>query len=260
MNTRAGAEMPFYFGPERALFGLFHESRMPARKAVLLCPPLGQEHIRCHRLYRQLAQALVAEGTAVLRFDYYGTGDSAGGSLDVDWTRCMADTAVAADELRTQAGIDRVFAFGARLGGSIALASAEQARFAGVVAWDPILDGHAYVAQLDAMQSAVCADRQRFMVSRKPVDAAAQWLGFAIGAGLRQQIADLHIKRPPAPTLLIDSLAPSALRHFNGFEVGAAMIKSLQPLTPWDDPRRLETAVLSHPLIKTVIQHVREAA
>ena len=260
MNARAQAEAPFYFGPGQALFGLFHASGTSARKAVLLCPPLGQDQIRCHRLYRQLAQALVAEGIAVLRFDYYGTGDSAGDSADVDWNRCIADTAIAAHELRTRAGVDRVFAFGARLGGSLALASATQARFAGVVAWDPILEGRAYVAQLDAMQSALCADRQRFMVSRKPVDAAAQWLGFAISASLRQQIADLHIDRPPTPTLLIDSLSSDAPRHLNGFEVDAAMIKSLQPLTPWDDPRRLETAVLSHPLIQAVTHHVREAA
>jgi hypothetical protein len=260
MSTRAEAEMPFYFGPDRALFGLFHASGTLARKAVLLCPPLGQDQIRCHRLYRQLAQALVAEGMAVLRFDYYGTGDSAGDSVEVDWERCIADTAVAAGELRTRAGVDRVFAFGARLGGSMALASATQARFAGVVAWDPVLDGQPYVAQLDAMQSALCADGQRFMVPRKPADVAAQWLGFAISARLRQQIAALHIDRPPTTTLLIDSLSSDAPRHLNGFEVDAAMIKSLQPLTPWDDPRRLEVAVLSHPLIQAVTHHVREAA
>jgi alpha-beta hydrolase superfamily lysophospholipase len=260
MNVRAEAELPFYFGPQRALFGLYHASAASARKAVLLCPPLGQDQIRCHRLYRQLAHALVAEGIAVLRFDYYGTGDSAGDSAEVDWERCIADTAVAADELRIRAGVDRVFAFGARLGGSMALASVAQARFAGVVAWDPVLDGQAYVAQLDAMQSALCADGQRFMVTRKPADVAAQWLGFAVGDSLRQQIASLHIVRPPAPTLLIDSLSSDTPRHVNGFEVDAAMIKSLQQLTPWDDPRRLEVAVLSHSLIQAVTHHMREAA
>ena len=260
MNARVEAELPFYFGPERTLFGLFHASSTPARKAVLLCAPLGQDQIRCHRLYRQLAQALVAEGIAVLRFDYYGTGDSAGDSAEVDWERCMADTAIAADELRKRAGVDRVLAFGARLGGSMALASVAQARFAGVVAWDPVLDGQAYVAQLDAMQSALCADGQRFMVPRKPADVAAQWLGFAISASLRQQLADLHIERPSTPTLLIDSLSPDMPRHVNGFEVDAAMIKSLQQLTPWDDPRRLEVAVLSHSLIQAVTHHMREAA
>ncbi|RDS83661.1 alpha/beta fold hydrolase [Dyella monticola] len=260
MSTRSEAEMPFYFGPERALFGLFHASGTSARKAVLLCPPLGQDQIRCHRLYRQLAQALVAEGVAVLRFDYYGTGDSAGDSVDMDWQRCVADTVVAADELRARSGFDRVFAFGARLGASIALATVAQARFAGVVAWDPVLDGRTYVAKLDAMQLALCRDEQRFMVSRKAADAAAQWLGFAISASLRQQILDLHVDRPTVPMLLLDSLSPDAPRALSNSLVDAARTRSLQPPTPWDDPRRLEVAILSHPLIQAVTQHVREAA
>lgn len=260
MSARIEAELPFYFGPERALFGMFHASGSTARKAVLLCPPLGQDQIRCHRLYRQLAQALVAEGIAVLRFDYYGTGDSAGDSVEMDWQRCLSDTAVAADELRARSGVDRVFAFGARLGGSIALASAAQASVAGIVAWDPVFDGGAYVAQLDAMQSALCLDGRRFMVPRNAADAAAQWLGFAISDSLHQQIADLHIDHPGVPTLLLDSLSPDAQRSVNGFMVDVAMTRSLEIHTPWDDPRRLEVAILSHPLIQAVTQHMREAA
>jgi len=260
MSARTEMEMPFYFGSERELFGLFHACGTPARKAVLLCPPLGQDQIRCHRLYRQLAQALAAEGIAVLRFDYYGSGDSAGGSVEMDWPRCLADTAAAADELRTRSGIDRVLAFGARLGGSIALASAMQARLAGIVAWDPVLDGRAYVAQLDALQSALRQDAQRFMVPRKADDIAAQWLGFAISEHFRQQIAALHIDRPSVPTLLLDSLSLDAPRPWGSFVTDAAAVKCMQPATPWDDPRRLEVAILSHPLIQAVTQHVREAA
>ncbi|WP_233842637.1 alpha/beta fold hydrolase [Dyella sp. 2HG41-7] len=260
MSARNEAELPFFFGPERALFGLFHASGATARKAVLLCPPFGQDQIRCHRLYRQLAQALATEGIAVLRFDYYGTGDSAGDSVDMDWQRCLADTVVAADELRARSGADRVFAFGARLGGSIALAAALQARFAGVVAWDPVLDGRTYAAQLDIMQSALCFDDKRFMVPREAADAAAQWLGFAISERLRQQITTMHVDGPTVPTLLLDSLSPDAPRRLNGFMVDAAMTRSLDIHTPWNDSRRLEVAILSHPLIQAVTQHVREAA
>ncbi|MBE1161975.1 alpha/beta fold hydrolase [Dyella acidiphila] len=260
MSARPETEVPFYFGPESALFGLFHASATPARKAVLLCPPLGQDQIRCHRLYRQLAQALAAEGIAVLRFDYYGTGDSAGGSVEMDWQRCLADTAAAANELRARSGVDRVLAFGARLGGSIALASAAQARLAGIVAWDPVLDGRAYVAQLDAMQSALRLDGQRFMVPRKADDVAAQWLGFAISDGFRQQLANLHVDRPAAPMLLLDSLASDAPPSWGGFMIDAAAVRRMESATPWNDPRRLEVAILSHPLIQAVTQHVREAA
>jgi len=259
MSARNESEIPFFFGPEQALFGLFHACPRPARKAVLLCPPLGQDQIRCHRLYRQLAQVLAAAGVAALRFDYYGTGDSAGDSVEMDWQRCLADTAVAANELRARAGTDRVLAFGARLGGSIALAAAEQARLAGVVAWDPVLDGSAYAAQLDAMQSALCADGKRFMVPRDPSEAAAQWLGFAISERFRQQVAALRIDRPSVPTLVLDSLSSDAPQPWGSF-ANAAAVRSVQPATPWHDPRRLEVAILSHTLIQAVTQHMQEAA
>ena len=93
-TTPIEADLPLYFGADAELFGLYQPADASAGKAVLLCPPLGQEQIRCHRLYRQLAHALAAEGIAVLRFDYYGCGDSAGASDEVDWQRCLTDTAM----------------------------------------------------------------------------------------------------------------------------------------------------------------------
>ena len=260
MSTRADTELPFYFGAERQLFGLFHATATPARKAVLLCPPLGQDQIRCHRLYRQLAQALVAEGIAVLRFDYFGTGDSAGESAEVDWQQCIDDTVAAAQEVRARSGLERLIAFGARLGGSIALEAATPARFAGIVTWDPVLDGAAYVARLDAMQAALRIDSQRFLKPRLHEDVAAQWLGFAISQRLRQQLTALHLAPSAAPTLVLDSLSPASAQNWQRLVSDAAMVKPLQPPTPWEDLGRLETAILSHPLIQTVTHHVREAA
>jgi pimeloyl-ACP methyl ester carboxylesterase len=255
MKTRSEAELPLFFGASRDLFGLFHATGKPAGKAVLLCPPLGQDQIRCHRLYRQLAHALVAEGIPVLRFDYHGTGDSAGDSADVDWDRCIADTVVAANALRVRAGTDRIVAFGARLGGSIALSASATARFAGLVAWDPVLEGRGYVARLDAMQAALRIDSQRFVKPRLEADIAAQWLGFAISSRLRQQLMELKLVPSGADTLVLDSLSAT-----QGIVPKDALVKTLQPPTPWEDLHRLELAILSHPLIQTVTGYLREAA
>jgi alpha-beta hydrolase superfamily lysophospholipase len=255
MITSPEAELPFYFGDDAALFGLFHATGGPARRAVLLCPPLGQDHIRCHRLYRQLANALAGEGIAALRFDYYGTGDSAGASADVDWERCVADIATAAAELRRRSGAHRVIAFGARLGGSLAMAAAEVAHFSGLVTWDPVLDGEVYVSRLDAMQLALRQDKQRFMRPRSASDVAEQWLGFATSERLRRQISKLRLAPATVPMLVLDSIG--------GRPVGEAFnttVKMLEPPAPWDDLDRLEAAILSHPLIQTVTSHVRAAA
>jgi pimeloyl-ACP methyl ester carboxylesterase len=260
LATPIEADLPLYFGAGEELFGLYQPAGTSADKAVLLCPPLGQEQIRCHRLYRQLAHALAAEGVAVLRFDYYGCGDSAGASDQVDWQRCLVDTRDAANELRQRSKVDRIIAFGARLGGSIALAASAAARFSELVVWDPVLDGSVYVASMDAMQDGLRQDSQRFCTPRPASDAADQWLGFPIGKGLRQQLMELRCGPATVPAWVLDSLEPEVAREWQRLGVHASRVKVLQPATPWDDLGRLEMAILSHTVIQAVKTHLREVA
>lgn len=257
MTTRPDAERPVYFGASGELFGLYHPVKA-ARRSVLLCPPLGQEYIRCHRLYRQLARTLASEGVAVLRFDYYGSGDSAGESSDVDWERCVADTVVAADELRRLSGTNDVVAFGARLGGSIAMAAAAQ--LTGLVVWDPVLDGSEYVAAHDALQVELQHDPQRFTAPRMSLDVAGQWLGFSISDGLRDQLASLQLSPSTVPTLVLDSLPVATAPRRKALVANDVLVRALQPVTPWDDQARTEMAILSHPLIQAVSGHLRAMA
>lgn len=255
--TRVEGELPFFFGHEGELFGIYHAAAGPAAKAVLLCAPLGQDYIRCHRLYRQLASALAAEGIPVLRFDYYGCGDSAGASHEVDWERCQRDIVTAATELRARSGVERVGAFGARLGASLMLAAAPAARLTELVAWDPVIDGEDYVATLDAMQDALRRDTHRFARPREADEAQGQWLGFAVNPGLRQRIGKLRPDAMVAPSLLIDSLGKPA-SAWRGLVKDETSVHALQPDTPWDELARIEVAILSHPLVQTVVAHMRE--
>jgi alpha-beta hydrolase superfamily lysophospholipase len=256
MIAQVEAELPCHFGANGELFGIYHPTPAPATKAVLLCPPFGQEMVRSHRLYRQLAHALVAQGIAVLRFDYYGSGDSAGSSMDVDWSRCIDDTLAATDELRALSRCDRVAAFGARLGGSVALAGA--ARLAELVVWDPVLDGATHVAQLDRLQAALQHDTKRFTKPRASTDIAGQWLGFAVGAHFRQQLVGLHLDPPAIPTLLLDSLPATSTHDWTRLAATDVTVIPLHPATPWDDLDRLELAILSHELIQTVCSRLQE--
>lgn len=257
---RSESDIPFFFGPDDGLFGIYHAPAIPARRALLMCPPLGQDLIRCHRVYRQLAQALAAQGVAVMRFDYYGTGDSMGDSASVDWERCVADAVVAASELRARAGVDRVVAFGARLGGSVALAAADRARFVEAIVWDPVLDGGDYVAALDAMQSALREDGERFTRPRSHADVAAQWLGFDVGDHLRGQLAALRVGPANVPTLILDSMPASPAPRWARIVSLRGKVAAIAPPTPWNDLRRLESAILSHPLIQAVTGRMKELA
>ncbi|MDE1892786.1 MAG: alpha/beta hydrolase [Pseudomonadota bacterium] len=258
MNARPSPTQPCQFGTGGDLFGIYHAATGHPKRAVLLCPPLGQEMVRSHRIYRQLGDALALQGCAVLRFDYYGSGDSAGASNQLDWTRCVSDAVTAAAELRRRSGCDRLLGFGARLGGAIALESADDAGFAELLLWDPILDGSAHVARLDAMQDALWRDGDRFSQPRTAADAANQWLGFPIGPALKRQLGHWRAGPAKVPVALLDSQPPAP----PGQPAGAldATIRRLQTAIAWDDLERLEHAVLSPELIRAVVDHVRGSA
>jgi len=259
MSTRTESDLPCHFGPDNGLFGIYHPGSFGPRDAVLLCPPLGQDMIRCHRLYRQLAHALAGQGTAVLRFDYYGTGDSAGASEEVEWPRCLADVAAAAEQLRLRSGCQRVIGFGARLGGSLALAAADRARFTELVLWDPVLDGAAHVAALDTLQNALRFDLNRFAAPRPAAALADQWQGFATSICLRQQLAELCLDLSRRRTLLLLSGAIDAAVDHHRAGAPGLEVAALSQSTPWEDLARLETAIQSHELIQIVSRRVQEA-
>jgi pimeloyl-ACP methyl ester carboxylesterase len=257
MKARIEADLPFYFGPGRELFGFYHPAPAASGTAVLLCPPLGAEQIRCHRLYRQLAHGLAEAGFPVLRFDYYGTGDSAGRSRDVDWARCLADVATAATELRARSGAQRVLAFGTRLGANAAL-DATDAVLAGVVAWDAIADGAALVSELDRMQDALKVDLNRFDQARPELDVRLEWQGFETTEHLRTQLSGVGLPPlGPRTAWLMSKASDAALERADGQESAAEAI-DVEPR--WDDIDRLEMAILSHPLIDAVKRRLREMA
>ncbi|HVQ29080.1 MAG TPA: alpha/beta hydrolase, partial [Vicinamibacteria bacterium] len=114
-----------------------------------MCAPAGQEYLRAHRAFLQLAERLAALGFDVLRFDYFGCGDSAGddheGRLDV-W---LENTKAAIEEVEALCGSDRVSLVGLRLGAALA-AQAQAGRGApsALVLWDPVLDGPRYLEAL----------------------------------------------------------------------------------------------------------------
>jgi uncharacterized protein len=161
---------PFFFGTsDRRLFGVYQPSRREAgRSGVVLCYPSGQEYVPAHKAFKFLASLLAEAGHDVLRFDYHGTGDSGGDLDDGTPASWCADVSEAIDELKDTAGTDRISLCGLRMGAAwAAQAAAERADVARVVAWDPVLDGRAYLDMLE--RSARCdgdtLDDQGFAVT-----------------------------------------------------------------------------------------------
>lgn len=194
----------FFFGSSgRQLFGAHHAppATAHARGAVLLCPPWGLEYLVSHRIFRRLAVRLSEAGYHVLRFDYYGTGDSAGERDEGDLTAWEADANVAADELSDISGIATIATIGVRLGGAVAWRLATtRVDVHTTLLWDPIVHGTSYLREMEAAQSEI----DRWLVvpvaRRHPGDSTQDLLGFPMPPAMRATIEAISPATFQTPT------------------------------------------------------------
>ena len=140
---------PIYFGSSAdPLFGLYHPPSGSHLRdlGVLLCYSGPQEYMSCHWAFRKLALLLAREGFHVFRFDYYGTGDSAGASNAGSLPRWSRDVATAIQELKDVSGVRKVSVVAYRLGAALVVRS--KVRVRDLILWEPVLDGRDYVREL----------------------------------------------------------------------------------------------------------------
>lgn len=162
---------PLFFGDSKhPLWGVMHEPPASVERGhgVLLCPPIGHEYVRSHWALRQLASQLARAGYHVLRFDWSGVGDSAGDLQQATVEQWLKDVAAAAEELRDSAGIPKLSLAGLRFGAALAALAARKVRAQLLVLWDPIIDGAAYLDELEKLHDAALRDEKRFW-SRWPM-------------------------------------------------------------------------------------------
>lgn len=203
------AAQPLYFGPEsRPLFGWLHRTTATPGAhvpfGIVICNPFGYEAISAHRTLRHFAKAFAQAGAPVLRFDYDGTGDSAGTDSDPDrLTAWVASVHHAAATLRRESGCERLIFFGMRLGATLAaLAASERTDVEGLIALAPVVNAKAYMRELRALQMAGPTAR----ATSEPDDGAIEVTGFVITAPTRSAAAAidlLKLERPPTPRVLI---------------------------------------------------------
>ncbi|QIG42188.1 alpha/beta hydrolase [Nocardioides anomalus] len=142
-----------WFGPEeRPLFGwVSRPADGLARGGAVLCPPMGEEGRAAHRTFRRLAQALAEAGIVALRFDYDGTGDSAGLQDEPGRVAAWLDSVEAARQHLLDLGVPSVAAVGMRLGATLAGARAAEAPFSALVCWDPCVSGRTWLREGEAL-------------------------------------------------------------------------------------------------------------
>lgn len=232
---------PALFGPPgRQLFGLHYVPAQPAASGVLMCPPFGHEAVRSHRFHRVLADRLAAQGHAVLRFDYHGSGESPGDGSDADLDRWAADVRVAHEALRRRTPVARVSWFGLRLGAVLALRAAAPAPagLAQLLLWDAIGDGVRYQAELRT--------RHRFVLEQafgvpQPLQASdtdgSEALGYPLPPALRAQLDRIDLAaaaaRAPCPIVAFGDPAQPDGQALERAVAGRGSFQALEHDVDW---------------------------
>ena len=210
----------FHFGPNGDLFGSFTPpaSGRGGSTVAVLCYPFGQEYMRAHRAFRQLATLLARRGVPVLRFDYSNTGDSGGHQEAGRIGRWVGDVRAAVEEARRRSGANEVRIAGLRLGASLAMMASEGCvDVERLVLWDPVVRGSSLLD--GAAPQANGVDEDTLWVS-----------GFPISSRLREDIRSVDLREvrlPPSvriiqmishPHRAFDELAETWADHPGGAE------------------------------------------
>jgi pimeloyl-ACP methyl ester carboxylesterase len=244
---------PFYFGDaSRRLFGIYHPPKGPSPRShgVVLCYPFGQEYMRSHRAFRQLANLLSRRGFHVFRFDYHGTGDSDGESTEASVNEWPRDVGRAIDELEGNADIERVSLVGLRLGAAMAtLCARGRADIDDLVLWDPVVSGSAYLGE-------VLADHP------DPLEGTVGVLGFPLTEKQRQELEQIDLAATPPsearPFLVVsdqDERAAVLARAWReeGLEV---RIERLPSPGNWNEVDNYGSALMPRDHIQSIIEHL----
>jgi len=186
---------PFYFGSaERPLFGWIHQGgrQQVSDLGLLICSPVGYEDVCSHSTLRHLAEAAAEAGYPALRFDYDGTGDSAGDDTDPArmpaWLQSIRD---AASTLREQTGVSRIAVFGIRLGASMALmATQDLPAVVAAILVNPVVEGRRYVRELRALAATSATEPD---VPSSDAARALTAAGFTITRDTQQAIAAMRL-------------------------------------------------------------------
>jgi len=204
-----------YMGaPDRRLYYCFDapQSASVGSFGFVLCPPSGREYVFTHRVFRQLATRLSRAGFPVLRFDYFATGDSAGGDGEGSIAQWLDDIGTAVNTFRNHTAGARVWLIGFRVGASLAtLYAARHQDVDGLILWDPVVNGNSYV-------DSRLAAHQRWLhmqVWRDKTAPASDGVREIIGSLLSNRLEsglraiDLTaLPRVPAPRALLMSSSP----------------------------------------------------
>ncbi|MDJ0953257.1 MAG: alpha/beta hydrolase [Acidimicrobiia bacterium] len=130
------------------LFVAYNEPASTPTAGVVICQPYSAEVARNQRRELALAWELSAQGMAVARFHYRGTGHSAGEPEDMTFDQMVGDARDVAAALAERTGVTAISFVGTRLGSLVAAGAASSHPGTPLVLWEPPPDMERYYKEI----------------------------------------------------------------------------------------------------------------
>ena len=178
------------------LFGTYYLPQANSSKTtgVVLSYPMGQEYMWMHRSYRQLATLFTRAGFHVLRFDYYGCGDSGGNSDDGDIDQWLDDISTAIEEIKDSSGVTKVALVGFRLGATLSVLAGERRNDVdSLVLWDPVVNGNDYLQELIKTHVEWMENNLPDPSQSNQNSGSLEIMGFPITGGLQSGLGEINL-------------------------------------------------------------------
>ncbi len=218
-------------------FGWLHATT--GNNAIIFCNPYGHEALLSHRGMRKLSERLCSQRVSSLRFDYFGTGDSAGSEDDGEQIEhWISGIEQAVQHARQQLGARKIILCGLRLGALLAALAAERLQSSspidGLIMMSPVVSGKDYLRELNLIQR-----RWRNTPGNMPdtpevvIPGTVETFGFRLNAQTVDTLTQLDLSAnsrtlSPVPVLMLDPDAtplPKVARTMRAYEAAGAIVE-----------------------------------
>jgi len=239
-----------FIGPPSAQVFLcrLEAKNINSTKSVILFYPFGQEYMRAHKAFKQLASLLTRKGYDVYRFDYPGTGDSCGDETNTSFCDYLSASNLVIGHLSSQQQYSSISAIGLRLGALVAATVASQNKsLSRVVLWDPIADGELFIQ--DSIEQSDLKDH----------GSTGNWgiHGFPLSQKFRQDIAPYDLTTLSFPEhqefSLIHSCENMSTEKVKRSELPKLSVTLVPPENDWNYVDMEGSILMPSTIIKTIV-------
>ena len=144
-------ERPLYIeNDNKHIFAVIHTpEKTTKKKGIIFVHPYAEEKQRVDRILVGFARRLCSKGWFVMRFDFYGCGDSEGNFEELSNETQISDLQNVKNHFVKATGVEEVCLFGVRLGANIAIQYAGMDNnITNIILWSPMLNGVGYAETL----------------------------------------------------------------------------------------------------------------